>query len=190
MTDAGIIEGLLVNSRGQGPTPKETTAFKESFFQKLEREFASNPDSFAPVPGALETISAIRCDPQWAMAIATGGWEGSALFKLRCAGIGLEGVALATSDDAVARTGIVAKALERAARINPGNEFERIVSVGDGSWDVRAARDLGLAFVGIGSRERLTGSGARHIRPDLRNSKEFLKLLSRAIPPARASNRG
>jgi phosphoglycolate phosphatase-like HAD superfamily hydrolase len=48
--------------------------------------------------------------------------------------------------------------------------FERIVSIGDGYWDLVAARLLGLDFIGIGSgqaAERLKAAGARNVFPNL-----------------------
>ncbi len=32
------------------------------------------------------------------------------------------------------------------------SKFERVVYLGDGSWDLQASRDLGYSFIGIGSR--------------------------------------
>ncbi len=186
MTDAGILDGLLRNLRGSGPAPAETDVFKKAFFARLGRARTGEPKAFGPVPGAGELLDLLRTAPDWSVALATGGWRCSALLKLEAAALPFQGLPLATSDDAVSRTDIVGKAVKRAQRMNPGNYFEKIVSVGDGAWDVRAAREMGLSFVGIGPEEKLRKHGAAHVRPDLANAREFLELLARAGPPNRA----
>ena len=69
-------------------------------------------------------------------------------------GLRYVGVPMATSEDGPARTSIVSAARVRAERLHGVERFDRIVCIGDGLWDVRAARDLGLPFVGAGRGDR------------------------------------
>ena len=120
VTDAGILDGLLKNLRGRGPSPAETAAFKEDFFQRLEQARKNEPEAFSPLPGAGELLGLLGADPEWRVALATGGWRTSALLKLEAAGLPFQGLPLATSDDAVSRTAILRKAMERAQGAGPG----------------------------------------------------------------------
>jgi len=58
------------------------------------------------------------------------------------------------------------------------------VLFGDGTWDLAAAQELGIGFVGIGSGEsahRLTAAGARHVFIDYRDRDRILATMS-ALP--------
>jgi phosphoglycolate phosphatase-like HAD superfamily hydrolase len=62
------------------------------------------------------------------------------------------------------------------------NEFEKIVSVGDGVWDVRTAKNLNLDFVGIARGKRagkLRQAGAEFLIEDFRDYKVFLEYLNK-----------
>lgn len=83
------------------------------------------------------------------MALATGGWGPSARLKLAAAALDEPGLVLACSSDAPTRPEILQLALRRA-RERSGADFDRVVSVGDAAWDVRAAAEVGWPFVGVG----------------------------------------
>jgi hypothetical protein len=54
---------------------------------------------------------------------------------------------LASCDDDISREAILRRGIALA-----GGADDTIVSFGDASWDVRAAANLGLPFIGIGRR--------------------------------------
>jgi phosphoglycolate phosphatase-like HAD superfamily hydrolase len=133
----------------------------------------------------------------WEIAVATGGWEVSARLKLQAIGIGHESLALASASDAPTRTEIVELAI---ARLNNGhgavapsagslrNAGDRVVSLGDGVWDVRTAAALEVPFIGVGSGERaarLRAAGADTVLEDLSDSAELFDALEGAGVPAR-----
>ena len=65
------------------------------------------------------------------------------------------------------------------------DEFERIVCVGDGVWDVHTATSLGLTCIGIGTggrAERLGTAGASRVFPDFTNLEAVLNALEEATP--------
>ena len=68
-----------------------------------------------------------------------------------------------------------------------GIAFDRLVYVGDGIWDVRAARRLGIGFVGIGEGDReiqLREEGAEIVLPDYEDRDAFVQaILSQARGP-------
>ena len=68
-------------------------------------------------------------------------------MKLQRAGISTEGIVLASSDDSVERVGIMNACLDRL-----GGSAEHAVYVGDGIWDLEAARRAGWSFVGVGRK--------------------------------------
>jgi phosphoglycolate phosphatase-like HAD superfamily hydrolase len=47
------------------------------------------------------------------------------------------------------REEIVNSAIEKAKKYYNVDEFQKIISVGDGIWDLKTARNLGIHFLGI-----------------------------------------
>lgn len=77
-------------------------------------------------------------------------------------------------------------ALARAATHYGCREFERIVYVGDGAWDVRACHELGWPLVAIGrepAARRLLALGASHVLADFRRFAEVRDAVENALPP-------
>jgi len=160
-TDAGIVAEVI--ERVQGVVDAAVVeAVTRRFYAILEDHYTSSPDLFAPLEGArdvLQTLQRMGYD----VAIATGCWRESALFKLRVAGIEHISIPMATADDSPNRTAIVARAIELARRWNDVQAYDRIWYVGDGIWDVQASLELGLAFIGVAGEtkaERLRTAGA------------------------------
>jgi phosphoglycolate phosphatase-like HAD superfamily hydrolase len=118
------------------------------------------------------------------VALATGGWRLSAQLKLAAAGLDCRGVPLASADDGLTREEIVEQACARAGfSISAAT---RIVSVGDGVWDVRTARSLGLRFLGVGEgthAEALYRAGAGSVLPDLADVGAVRAALDAATVP-------
>jgi phosphoglycolate phosphatase-like HAD superfamily hydrolase len=66
------------------------------------------------------------------------------------------------------------------------SEFSKIVSVGDGLWDVRTAHNLNFAFLGIGrgaAKEELYRAGVTHVLEDLADYCEVMRQLEAADIP-------
>ena len=107
-------------------------------------------------------------------------------MKLAAAGVPFEGVPAAHADDAHPREDIIRTAATRALGTSDSN-FERAVYVGDGVWDVRAAAELGIGFVGIGeseAAERLRSAGSNVVFPNYLQSERFLNAIEdRALGP-------
>ena len=85
----------------------------------------------------------------------------------------------ASADDAPDRETIVRIAARRTAG-ETDNVFNHVIYVGDGVWDVKMSRLLGIPFLGIGcgeQRENLIAAGASHVLPDFSDIDRFLFLL-------------
>jgi phosphoglycolate phosphatase-like HAD superfamily hydrolase len=160
-TDGGIVDEVIERVRGHVDDSVRETVM-DRFYALLEDFYTTSPDLFRPMKGAQTILPDLHARGT-AVALATGSWRDSALFKLRVAGIEHVGVPMATSDDSVHRDRIIMKAVERAMQSYSRRTFERVIYVGDGVWDARAARVLDLPFIGIGTddkAERLRNEGA------------------------------
>ncbi|MGH7712793.1 MAG: HAD family hydrolase [Gemmatimonadaceae bacterium] len=191
ITDTGIAHWLWSQHRKRLPSAEELSAVRKRFIALLESQVASAPFRFREVPGARAAIRRLR-DDGWAIAFATGAWRESAVLKLGAAAIPLQDIPLACADDALSRDEIVTIASERAAPAGRSS-LTRVVSVGDGEWDVDTARRRSLPFVGIaqGARaERLSAAGASHVLSDLDYDTLAQALVAATVPVSTSSALG
>ncbi|HEX9500363.1 MAG TPA: HAD family hydrolase [Thermoanaerobaculia bacterium] len=122
------------------------------------------------IRGARAFIDFLRAR-EWEIALATGAWSESALLKLNAAGFPPT-LPLACCDAWPSREEIVLGAIA-------GRQYDRIVVFGDGWWDVRAARNLKLPFIGVGG----AAEGAAESIADFSSPGEVLAAMMRARPP-------
>jgi phosphoglycolate phosphatase-like HAD superfamily hydrolase len=182
-TDLGVAGEIVARHTGRAATAGELARVRARFARLLAAAARVDRSAFDEVPGAAELIRSLRASDRWEVAIATGGWRACARVKLRAARIDVRGVAAAFAEDGPARAAIVRAALARAGG---AARFARIVCVGDAVWDVRAARELGLPFLGVatkGSARALRTEGAGEIVPDLRDPGTVSRALARARVP-------
>jgi phosphoglycolate phosphatase-like HAD superfamily hydrolase len=184
VTDSDLLRWFAEQHCGRSLQPGESDAVLDRFLTLLSAQLATAPERFRPVSGAPLVFDALR-RANWRVALATGGWESSAQLKLRAIGLDPTTVPLASASDAMTRVAILELARDRAAP--HGETFSRIVSIGDGVWDVRAAADLRWPFVGIGTGDRvqrLRDAGATTILPDLMDVAALCTALDSAtVPP-------
>jgi phosphoglycolate phosphatase-like HAD superfamily hydrolase len=182
-TDSGIIRHNFVEYFGRAPTAAELERFRTRFILLLEREWRAAPSAFAEVAGAGAALARLRREQRYSVAIATGGWQLSARFKLARAGIEVVGIPAAFADDAEAREEIVQTAVARA-REHYGSDFARMVLVGDSECDVATAARLRVPFVGVAVDDEtlLRGAGATQV---IRNFEDF-GLFANALEASRA----
>lgn len=186
VSDSGIAHQIFLDHFGREPLDDDLSPMKSRFFDLLREHHLLDAAFFAEIPGARHMVTQLEQKEDWVITIATGCWQGSAKMKLAAAGIELERFPGGFAEDARAREGIVQTAIDRARLHYGQDEFSKIVSVGDGLWDVRTASNLGLDFVGIASGERaqtLRQAGARHIVGDYRNLNGFFEYLNLAERP-------
>jgi phosphoglycolate phosphatase-like HAD superfamily hydrolase len=110
------------------------------------------------------------------IAIATGCWCESAKLKLHRSGFMIEDIPFASSSDTRRRADIIALAASRA-----GSGVSDAVYVGDGLWDLKATRELGMRFVGVGRRhELLRVHGASQVLATFAERSQFFRFLNDA----------
>ncbi|WP_378185908.1 HAD family hydrolase [Aquimarina sp. W85] len=103
------------------------------------------------IVGARAMIESLRQN-KVPFSFATGALPKPAIAKLQQCDIWYDEALLATSKTHESREGFVMDAIVRAKRYYNRNNFDRIISVGDGVWDMKTAHNLNLDFVGIGSK--------------------------------------
>jgi phosphoglycolate phosphatase-like HAD superfamily hydrolase len=95
-------------------------------------------------------------------------------------------VPIFSSDLHPTREGILEIAIRRMRERHGVSAYDRIVSLGDGVWDVSAAATLRLPFVGVGRgarADRLRAAGARAVLGDFTDLAATLETMGSAEPP-------
>jgi phosphoglycolate phosphatase-like HAD superfamily hydrolase/GNAT superfamily N-acetyltransferase len=150
------------------------------YVELLKDACRADPSTFTAAKGATELLLDLR-RRGIPVAIATGDWRESILVKLGTAGIPVDGIPISTSSDHYSRADIIAGAVALA-----GRSLGEAIYVGDGPWDYRATRKLGIPFVGVGHRRKLLEKeGARHLMDDM-SPGEFWRVraaMGAAKPP-------
>jgi phosphoglycolate phosphatase-like HAD superfamily hydrolase len=176
-TDSGIFHDIFTSRIGQSPTAQEVSRFREYFVQLLAA--ASSQSPFASVRGADRLLSRLAQGGSHCVSFATGGWRDSARLKMASAGMCFDDHPAATADDAMDRESIMTLSRQRAVE-RYGMSFACTVYVGDGVWDARACRSVGVPFIGIGTGRRatrLSAEGAVRVFPDFSDADIFLRSV-------------
>ncbi len=180
-TDSGIIDELVGRTRGKKPEPEELETYRQVFLKHLKDFSKTVAHSFHPVAGATDLFERMRTKARETfVAIATGGWNISAKFKLQTAGLKTDAIPAAFADDHFSREEIILRAVERSKAQYNKSSFDQIIYVGDGVWASKAARQLGIGFVGIHDNRdpsKLKNAGANEIIRDYSDLELFLKKL-------------
>ncbi|WP_255518946.1 HAD family hydrolase [Aquimarina sp. EL_35] len=156
--------------------------FKKTFPKELlddfEIDLVNQMGMFDPVKEIDGAKSLIRFfkDSNIPFCFATGALPKPAMIKLDQCDIWYDEKLLATSKTHESREGFVLEAIERSKMYYDKENFDRIVSIGDGVWDLKTAQNLSLDFVGIGDKNRakLLENGAKHCFSTLSAFKKSL----------------
>ena len=182
VTGEGIVAEIVLRRLNRSATKKEVFNIRGKFLELLQEQAHVNRDNFAPIPGALELVRSLAENDNCKVAIATGCWKESALFKLSTAGFNLENLTIASCDDSHRREEIMRIAYSRAADLCGVRAFDTVTYVGDGVWDIRASRELGYHFIGVdfyNNEEALLQEGATYILTDFTDIKAFFAMLDK-----------
>ncbi|HEV7429076.1 MAG TPA: HAD family hydrolase [Thermoanaerobaculia bacterium] len=159
-TDRGIASEALRRS-GRSPTDDLLATHRAKFIQLLDQRMTYLDE----IPGARAFLAELLAR-DWRIALCTGAWSASARMKLSRARFDFD-LPLASCDDDISREGILRRGIELA-----GGAGDMIVSFGDAPWDMRAAANLKLPFIGIGGR-----SGAAEGVKDFRETESLFATL-------------
>jgi phosphoglycolate phosphatase-like HAD superfamily hydrolase len=190
-TDSAITSHIFQERFNRAPEEAELVKFKSHFVGLLEDYRAKDSSLFGEIAGASSMLRRLNQEPEWRVAIASGGWRVSATLKLKTAGIEVNDYPAAFADDGLSREEILQTAVMKAQTLYRRNNFDRVVSVGDGLWDVRSARQLRFPFLGRGSGEggdKLRRAGATHVIKDFSDYSRLLDCLAEADVPKAESD--
>jgi phosphoglycolate phosphatase-like HAD superfamily hydrolase len=168
-TDLGITGEILRHALGRDASDVDIEKHRRRFLELL-RERAHE---IRPIRGAREYFARVVA-AGWRVGIITGAWSESARIKLTAAGLTDFGFPMVCCDEIASRPEIVRRAI--------GSDVDRVVLFGDGVWDVAAAQENGIGFVGIGkghAAQRLRDRGGAEVFEDYSDGERVFAAMLR-----------
>ena len=104
------------------------------------------------IPGARDLLLDFQ-RREIPFSYGTGAFPKATIVKMKDARIPLIEEVLATSITSVSRVGFVQEAIEKSKAFY-NQDFKKIVAVGDGLWDLKAAQELNIGFLGVGLKNK------------------------------------
>ena len=148
VTDAGIAAELVAAHFGRSIRPDEVSRLVRRFTTLLQRELERDRTQFREVAGAVAFVRTVSARADVCTGLATGGWEESARLKLAAVGLDAGRYRLSTASQHLSREAILSDVIDQCG-VGADVPNERIFYFGDGSWDYRACRRLGINFIGV-----------------------------------------
>lgn len=147
-TDSYIAKTIYEKAMGL-PFDQETLLKFEAHLYAFMKEHA-----IAEIEGTKAVIRYFEQQPNWGIAYATGSLLKPAVYKLTQIGLKYADKQLVTANTFYDRASIVQTAIDQAKVYYGQTDFEKIVSIGDGLWDLKTAQALGVHFIGIGAKHK------------------------------------
>ena len=145
VTDTGILNQFFKETKIEN-TEIAHESIKSVFLSKIQTRIAKKPIS--EIAGASAFISSLKELENVAISFATGGWYESAILKLESAGIDISNIPIASANDHHSRIEIMKISEKRAVK----ETRLSFTYFGDGSWDLKACKELGVNFVLVGDK--------------------------------------
>ncbi|WP_422089309.1 HAD family hydrolase [Tenacibaculum ovolyticum] len=123
-------------------------SFIVEFEDKMTTLFLKESET-VEIEGAKKVVDFFMRETDYAICFATGSLLKPALIKLAQANINFVPDLVESANSIYTREDIVKSAINKAKKYFQVKEFENIISVGDGIWDLKTARNLGVHFLGI-----------------------------------------
>lgn len=184
VTDDTIFQTAIRQHFQRAVVPEEIPVFQERYMNYLRASRRERPEQFMQIPGASTLVQRLLEDQRFELGIATGGWKAPAQIKLSHVSVPHQHMVLTGADGKTTREEILEETRELSTAA--GRSFDKIVYVGDATWDVRTTRNLDWSFVGIrhrGDAAVLKKAGADIVLRDYEHYDTFVKAVAEARPP-------
>lgn len=178
VTDWGITEEVVEREWNRKLSGEEYERLIDVFVGKLKEELLRDAAQFSEVKGARAFFERLQGLPGIGVGIATGSWLRSAEIKLGAIGLPSQGLPFGHSDLHRSR-GDITRAAIAQCRAHHGEAENGIVYFGDGEWDFKTCRSLGIDFVGIDcdASGRLEELGAKPVFPHYGDWERILEVI-------------
>lgn len=176
-TDLGLTMGIIKENFNIELSINEKRKVEKHFIEQLLLASGENSKSFLEIPGSVKFINHLR-NENYPVALATGAWKQSALFKLGKVKLDIKGLPFAHSDELFSRADITNDAIKQAEKIY-GKTFKKVIYIGDGTWDYHTTKELGIPLIGVDKHNngKLKKLGVKNIITDYIDKENVMKII-------------
>lgn len=179
-TDSGILLEIFQTHLNREPADHELQRVEDYFVSLIKAHLSNSDKGEFTLLGANKIFDHINALGDWHIAIATGGWLGSALLKLDHSNIPHTDVPKAYGNDHIERSEIIKVAISRAKQKYDIENYQQTIYVGDRFWDYSAASRLNIEFIGVGNELHQQNTHQFETVLDYSNPSAFIKLIELA----------
>ncbi len=178
VTDWGITDEIVMQRLNRLPTDAEYDTMRCSLIQGLQTELKRDSKQFTEVTGASAFLNSLRDKKDIALGIATGAWEQSAIIKLGAINLDLTSICFSNSDHYRSREDITNDVIKQL-RAKTKAEPTEIIYFGDGAWDYKTCKNLGIRFIGIdiNTSGMLAKLGAQTVFRDYSSANKIMNSI-------------
>ncbi|MCX7735514.1 MAG: HAD family hydrolase [Candidatus Kapabacteria bacterium] len=179
-TDIELSRLIFKTKFNRDPDSKEIEKIKKHFHQLLIFSFESQKEAFTEIQGAKEIFNDLINKDDFVVGISTGSWKLSAMIKLRKINIIPNGIPFSHADKFSSRIDIVKDTIYQAKLKHKTDKFDKIFYVGDGIWDFKTTKEIGIDFIGIDSNgnDLLNKMGASVVLENFADKDLFFSYIS------------
>jgi len=181
VTDSGLTNDIFNIHFKRLPTLHEVLELKTYFYQLL----AGKIDEMPEVKGAKDALFSLVNHLEFTIAFATGGWRETALLKLSVIDFELGDLSLVSANEHFNRAEIIKLAISASQARLGLEKFDSITYIGDGLWDYKATKELGINFIGIDytGNGKLIQAGVTQVVSDFSNFTEIVNWVQNSSAP-------
>lgn len=143
-TDTHIARTIFEHATGRAFDAPMVQTFEDYLCETI------GPNEIKEIAGAKRLVDFLEQETDFGVCYATGSLKRAAQLKLERIGISFDPIQLVASNEIEERERIVQTAIAHAKKHYKVAAFDRILSFGDGLWDLKTAKNLSLEFVGVG----------------------------------------
>ena len=175
LTDEYVLHFMFRQVLGRDANAKERAQMQHDFLQELQAKQQADPAFFEEIPGALNFTQQLM-NQQITIGVATGGWQHVARYKLDLAGFSADIPLIGSDQYPTKKEFLQALKTEVCADLAPHD----CIYIGDSPYDLRAAHELGMQFIGIDYRKRdvFKGLDVKHVFHDFKSPEHILNAIS------------
>lgn len=173
-TDKYVYSEIIKNNTGKECDIEDLKLFERKLFNLIFSKTQEHP--LKPIKGAVAFIEHILEKTGYAIAFATGSMRKPAIYKLEETGIPYDEKLLTASNMYNRREDIVKAAIRQAQTFWSCDSFKKVISIGDGAWDLKTAQKLNLEFVGIRNTKLFASLGCEVSFTDF-DDEDIYKIL-------------
>ncbi|PJZ48714.1 HAD family hydrolase [Leptospira saintgironsiae] len=174
-TDSSIFKEIYTSFKTDWDE-KVSKKFEEELAQNIKEKFQKGISEISGAKVFLERLRSAKIP----FGYATGSFYRPAFLKLKDCGLPLD-VPLATASSFYERESIVQSVVEESCK-KYSKSFSKTICFGDGIWDSKTARNLGLEFIGITEDPKLHSEWKyQNIHHVFRDYSDGLSILSAVL---------